>query len=960
MTFRSSRNRRPARPFRPQFRALFLACGASLAIALLIGQAFLSPAASKVDASPATQSNDWFTYANGDDIWSLTLEGSNLLWAGTRGGGVVVWDVSDLTKRPTQYLAPQTGLAGNFVRAVAVDGNGNKWFGTERGLTRLTPGGQWTTFKMDNTNNSLPSNVITALAVQDNRYLWVGTQQYWSNADKKFLGGGLARADLSVEPPAWTTWNTYNNQTIPSNNVTDIAVDTVSPEGAGKSDVWVTMRGDLMDAPPDQQQNNVFFQQRDGGIIVAHPDLSLERLQHDPKNANSWPSYSSILTVVVDPAGLKWFGTGDLTAGGNGFNILKGNTVANAQWKGYSAGNVQTNANLTPIPSIPTDANRIINISIGARSDQMTSVWISLADTDEKAPYDGGLGVCDLAWYGWDSTTAPTCRNVYNVTGGASGRPLPGNLVRAVVRNDVGPALYLGTAGRLPSVDTSLFPQGTDGHGIAVFHEPTDTVLSTANIGALSSAGQPVGISPSSNHINALAFRADNTLWVGNAYPSGLNESWGGAGVDQLLSDGQTWQHLPVNESASNLSSAVSGIAFDDARGRILLGLLNQQMPDYSNRDGGFAVVAGNTITYYNKGNTGGALGSNSVSAVGKDGSRLYLGTGSDWPDPHGNGAGVAVFDTQHDAWETTLQQPKLIDNEISSINVHNGQTWIANTWPATRVEPSQRTGGASGFQGTELQQTYAIGSSEGLTLGSADPRAVYMAPDGALWMGGYLTRRIGAGPTFSDAAVAWLAPGQQQWQTVTFPDEGWVSSIVSRQGAIWLGTTRGGQNIEDITPRLRDLRTNQYAAQGGLRVYANNQWTLFTPANSPLVSGHINTLALDGNQNLWIGTSMGLMRYSGGVPSTPVVPATPGATFTPRPTATPTVTPTATFVPINNTAAPGGNAPTMTPAVPTATATPFPGQPPTEIPEASTLLLMSGGLAGLAGYLRFLRIRRR
>ena len=203
MTFRSSHDRRPARwRGKPRLRAALMAGGALLAIALLISQAFLAPASSSVSASPAAQSDQWRTYANGDDIWSLALEGSNLLWAGTRGGGVVVWDVSDLGKRnPVQYLAPQDKLAGNFVRAIAIDGNSTKWFGTERGLTRLTRDNQWTTFTMSNTNNGLPSNVITALAVQDNRYLWVGTQQYWSASDHKLRGGGIARADLSVEPP---------------------------------------------------------------------------------------------------------------------------------------------------------------------------------------------------------------------------------------------------------------------------------------------------------------------------------------------------------------------------------------------------------------------------------------------------------------------------------------------------------------------------------------------------------------------------------------------------------------------------------------------------------------------------------------------------------------------------------------------------------------------------------------
>ncbi|MFN8500078.1 MAG: PEP-CTERM sorting domain-containing protein [Anaerolineae bacterium] len=952
MIFRSLRDRRLARrPAANAFRVALVACGALLAVTLLIVQAFLAPTSSSVSASPASQSDQWRTYANGDDIWSLALEGSNILWAGTRGGGVVAWDLSDInTPKPVQYLAPQDPLAGNYVRAVAVDGRGTKWFGTERGLTRLKSDGSWTSYTMANTSNGLPSNVITALAVQDDRYLWVGTQQYWSIADKKFLGGGIARADISVDPPTWTVWNTYNNQSVPSNNVTDIAVDTTSPVNGGKGDVWITMRTDLMDAPPDQQQQNIYFQQRYGGITVIHPDGSLEKFQQDINNVNSWPKYASLLTVAVDPTGLKWFGTGDLTSGGNGFHVMKGNTAANAQWKGYTGGNITTSTGLTPIPSLPANANRFINITMGATTTQRQDVWLSLADTDAYAAYDGGLGVCQLAWYGWDSTTAPSCTNVYDVTGGPSNRPLSGNLVRAIVRNSAAQAVYFGTAGRLPAADTSQFPQGTDGHGIQVFSEAVDTVLSTA----------AAGISPASNHINALAFQADNTLWVGNAYPSGTSDLWGGAGVDHLRSDGKTWEHLRISDSGTKISSAVSSLGLD-ARGRLLIGLLPQQLPDRTSRDGGFAISAGSTLTYYNKDNTGGAIQTNSIStlALSQDLNQVYLGTGNDWPDPHDAGTGVPVFDTQHDVWVTTIKQPDLIDTEISKISVGNGQAWIANTWPNSRVEASQRSGGASGFQGTQLQQTYPVGSN-GLTLSNSDPRAIYMAPDGTLWVGGYFTRRPTVGPTLSDAAIAWLAQGQQQFQTVTFPDDGWVSAIVGRQGAIWVGTTRGGQNIEDIPTRLRDLRTNQYAALGGLRVYANNQWTMYTPDNSPLVSGHINTLTVDSANNLWIGTSMGLMRYSGGNPSTPVVPATPGATFTPRPSATPSPSPTPTNVAVNKTPDSGGKAPTMTPVFPTPTPTPFPGSPPPEIPEASTLLLMGGGLAGLAGYLRYLRIRRR
>ena len=63
----------------------------------------------------------WETIANGDNIWALAKEGPTTLWAGTRGGGAVKWDISDMG-HPTyqQYLYPQTGLPSNEVRSIAV------------------------------------------------------------------------------------------------------------------------------------------------------------------------------------------------------------------------------------------------------------------------------------------------------------------------------------------------------------------------------------------------------------------------------------------------------------------------------------------------------------------------------------------------------------------------------------------------------------------------------------------------------------------------------------------------------------------------------------------------------------------------------------------------------------------------------------------------------------------------
>jgi ligand-binding sensor domain-containing protein len=56
---------------------------------------------------------------------------------------------------------------------VAVDISGGKWFGTELGLARFK-GGTWTVFNRA-TVPELPSDTITALAVDFKKNVWIGT-----------------------------------------------------------------------------------------------------------------------------------------------------------------------------------------------------------------------------------------------------------------------------------------------------------------------------------------------------------------------------------------------------------------------------------------------------------------------------------------------------------------------------------------------------------------------------------------------------------------------------------------------------------------------------------------------------------------------------------------------------------------------------------------------------------------
>jgi ligand-binding sensor domain-containing protein len=72
----------------------------------------------------------------------------------------------------TTYNASNSGPANNQVAAIAIDGSGNKWFGTPGGVSKFD-GTNWTTY---NTSNSgLADDYVNAIAVDDSGNKWFGT-----------------------------------------------------------------------------------------------------------------------------------------------------------------------------------------------------------------------------------------------------------------------------------------------------------------------------------------------------------------------------------------------------------------------------------------------------------------------------------------------------------------------------------------------------------------------------------------------------------------------------------------------------------------------------------------------------------------------------------------------------------------------------------------------------------------
>jgi ligand-binding sensor domain-containing protein len=73
----------------------------------------------------------------------------------------------------TVYNTSNSGLPNNDVWAIAIDGQGNKWIGTDGGGLAKFDGVNWTVY---NTSNSgLPYNRVYAIAIDGQGNKWIGT-----------------------------------------------------------------------------------------------------------------------------------------------------------------------------------------------------------------------------------------------------------------------------------------------------------------------------------------------------------------------------------------------------------------------------------------------------------------------------------------------------------------------------------------------------------------------------------------------------------------------------------------------------------------------------------------------------------------------------------------------------------------------------------------------------------------
>ncbi len=125
----------------------------------------------------------WATFTSqqngvlGEQITAIALQTDGVAWVGSNKGlarlsyGASPFDKTDDSWQ--QFTTANSGLANNYIRAMALDSNGNLWLALAAGgVSVLGKDGTWTTFSE---SDGLVYNSLNTLAIDNNNRVWLGS-----------------------------------------------------------------------------------------------------------------------------------------------------------------------------------------------------------------------------------------------------------------------------------------------------------------------------------------------------------------------------------------------------------------------------------------------------------------------------------------------------------------------------------------------------------------------------------------------------------------------------------------------------------------------------------------------------------------------------------------------------------------------------------------------------------------
>lgn len=224
---------------------------------------------------------------------------------------------------------PAQTIAGNTVKAIYIDPDGIKWFGTENGISCFD-GEHWSTYT---TEDKLPDNSVNDIAFQMSHYgpeVWVATN------------GGASVFAVDLDAVTSATSYTKANSGLAGDTVRAIALDTASTRWFGTNDGVAIFAGATWDATDNGGvlRNNpvhdigtdpfghAFVTLKGKGVAVMEYIDAITTVTYYEIPWSGLPS-ENVLSVFVDEDGYQWYGTDSGVAFHNNIEAKRG-------WQLYS------------------------------------------------------------------------------------------------------------------------------------------------------------------------------------------------------------------------------------------------------------------------------------------------------------------------------------------------------------------------------------------------------------------------------------------------------------------------------------------------------------------------------------------------------------------------------------------------------------------------------------------------